>query len=95
MGTLGDSEAQLGHVREIDVADVDATQYFAIGVDDDEVQGGAPLVLAYPIGQAVIEVVEVIVTAVTDSRGEEGPVGPVRQAEAHSPPATRRQAPVT
>jgi hypothetical protein len=74
---LGDSEAELGHVREIDVADVDATQDFALGVDDDEVQGGALLVLAYPIGKAVIEVLEVLVTAVTDPRGEEGPVGPL------------------
>lgn len=61
----------------MDVADVDATQDFVVGVDDDEVQGGALLVLANAPGKAFIEVSEVFFTAVTNSLGEEASVIPL------------------
>ena len=74
---LGDAKAELGPARAVDVADVDATQDLALGVDDDKVQGGALVIFEYPTGEAVIEVLEVFVTTVTNSRGEESSVSPL------------------
>jgi len=78
---LGDSEAELGQVGAVDIADVYATQDFALSVDEHKVQRGALSVLKCSAGEAVIEVLEVFVSAVTNSRGEEGPVSPFEPFE--------------